>query len=100
MLPITEPSHDVAARDRGDTMLALIAAVSMLAFAWAGFQSPEWIRERFLLSDRAAVASERSLKLAAEADHLEERYTNLFVEWLIAIDAGNPQTADIVFDLF
>ena len=100
VLPITEPSHDVAARDRGDTVLALIAAVSMLAFAWAGFQSAEWIRERFLLSDRAAVASEQSLKLAAEADRFEERDTNLFVEWLIANDAGNPQTAEIVFDLF
>ncbi|WP_394936345.1 hypothetical protein [uncultured Ilumatobacter sp.] len=100
MLPITEPSHDVAARDRGDTMLALTAAVSMLAFAGARFQSAEWVRERFLLSDKAAVASEQSLKLAAEADRLEERDTNLFVELLIAIDAGNPQTAEVVFDLF
>lgn len=100
MLPLLEPVDNTAARGRTDAALALIAALSTLAFAWSGFQSAEWVRERFLLSDEAAAASEQSLELAAESDRLEERDTILFVEWLVALDSGQPQTADIVFDLF
>ena len=85
---------------RSDAILAVIAAVSTLAFAWAGFQSGEWLRERFLLSDQSAAASEQALELSAEADRLEERDTILFVEWLIAVDTGQDDSAAIVFDLF
>ena len=52
-------------RRRSDAALAILASLSMLAFAWSGFQSAEWVRERFLRSDDAAAASEQSLKLAA-----------------------------------
>jgi hypothetical protein len=100
VLPIAERSGNISTRSRGDVALALIAAISTLAFAWSGFQSTEWVRDRFLLSDQAAAASQQSLELAAEADRLEERDTILFVEWLVAIDTGNPETAAIVFDLF
>jgi hypothetical protein len=87
-------------RRRSDTALAILASLSMLAFAWSGFQSSEWVRERFQRSDDAAAASEQSLELAAEADRLEERDTLLFIEWLVALDSGEPATADIIFDLF
>lgn len=100
MLPIVDDSADVDARGRSDAALAVIAAVSTLAFAWAGFQSAEWVRERFLLSDESAAASEQALELAAEADRLEERDTILFVEWLVALDSGQTETAAIVFNLF
>ena len=87
-------------RRRSDAALAILASLSMLAFAWAGFQSAEWVRERFLRSDDASAASQQALELAAEADRLEERDTILFVEWLVAVDAGKEETADIVFNLF
>ena len=87
-------------RRRSDAALAILASLSMLAFAWSGFQSAEWVRERFLRSDDASAASQQALELAAEADRLEERDTILFVEWLVAVDAGKEETADIVFNLF
>ena len=87
-------------RRRSDAALAILASLSMLAFAWSGFQSAEWVRERFLRSDDASAASQQALELAAEADRLEERDTILFVEWLVAVDAGKQETADIVFNLF
>jgi hypothetical protein len=79
MLPIVERSGNISTRSRGDVALALTAAISTLAFAWSGCESIEWVRDRFLLSDQAAAASQHSLELAAEADRLEERDTILFV---------------------
>lgn len=87
-------------QDRSELMLALLAGVAMVAFAWAGFQSSQWVRERFLRSDDAAALSEEALELAAEADRAEERDTLLYVEWRLAIEEGDQEVADRVFDLF
>ena len=101
MIPsVYEPSPDLDQRTRVDTVLAIVAAVAMLAFAWSGFQGAQWVRERFQFSDDAAAASEQALELAAEADRLQDRDTVLFIEWLVAADSGDQETADIVFGLF
>jgi len=80
--------------------LATMAAVSMLAFAWSGFQSAEWVRERFAMSDASAALSESSLEIAAEADRLEERDTIMYIEWLVASNAGDDESAETIFELF
>jgi hypothetical protein len=76
-----------------------MAALATIAFAWSGYESAEWVRERFQHSDDIASLSEDALKLAAEADRLEERDTILFVEWLIAVDSGDRATVEAVFKL-
>ena len=83
-----------------DAFLAIIAAAATLCFAWAGYQSAEWVRERFLLSDESAALSEQALEISAEADRLEERDTVLYVEWLIALDAGEEKAAATIFSVF
>lgn len=80
--------------------MVAVAAVAMIAFAWSGFQSAEWVRERFLRSDLAASLSEDALEISAEADRLEERDVILYVEWLVARDTGALETAEDVFLLF
>jgi hypothetical protein len=100
MLPIADSDLESARTRRSDTLLALLAAVATLAFAWSGFQSAEWVRERFQRSDAAAAMSEDALKISAEADRLEERDTILFVEWLLALDSTDVATAEVVFELF
>jgi hypothetical protein len=101
VLPTTDEDNAQQARTRrSDSMLALLAALATLAFAWSGYQSAEWVRDRFHHSDDAASLSEQAVKVSAEADRLEERDTILFVEWLIALDAGQPETAHTVFQLF
>lgn len=101
MLPPREeaPGGKHASR-RSETALALLAAATTIAFAWSGFQSAEWVRERFLRSDDAAAFSEESAELSAEADRLQERDTILYVEWRVALDAGDQKTADVIFELF
>jgi hypothetical protein len=76
-----------------------MARLATIAFAWSGYESAEWVRERFQHSDDIASLSEDALKLAAEADRLEERDTILFVEWLIAVDSGDRATVEAVFKL-
>ncbi|MDX2379509.1 MAG: hypothetical protein QNM02_07095 [Acidimicrobiia bacterium] len=101
MLPTAEDARVEAARTRrSESVLALIAAVATLAYAWSGYQSAEWVRERFHRSDSAAALSEDALKISAEADRLEERDTILFVEWIVALEATDDATAKVVFDLF
>jgi hypothetical protein len=85
---------------RREGLMTAFAAVAMIAFAWSGFQSSEWVRARFLRSDVAAVLSEDALEISAEADRLEERDIILYVEWLVAVDAGAFETAEDVFLLF
>lgn len=104
MLPTTDgdpvpadPGHD---ERRNDALLAIIAATATICFAWSGYQSAEWVRERFLLSDESAALSEQALEVSAEADRLEERDAILYVEWLIAVDAGDEDTAATIFSVF
>jgi hypothetical protein len=100
MLPSHEDAPDRAsALRRSDTVLAVLAAVATIAFAWSGFQSAEWVRERFLRSDDAAALSEDAAELSAEADRLEERDTILYAEWRVALDTGDQKTADVIFKL-
>ena len=101
MLPTVDEDKGEAARTRrSDSILALIAAIATLAFAWSGYQSAEWVRERFQRSDEAASPSEDAIRIATEAGQLEARDTILFVEWLITLDADDPETARTVFQLF
>lgn len=101
MLPSHEDAPDRASvLRRSDTVLALLAAAATIAFAWSGFQSAEWVRERFLRSDDAAALSEDAAELSAEADRLEERDTILYAEWRVALDTGDQKTADVIFKLF
>jgi hypothetical protein len=86
-------------RRRGGLMVAL-ASIAMIAFAWSGFQSAEWVRERFLRSDVAATLSEDALEISAEADRHEERDVILYVEWFVALDNESPETAEDVFSFF
>lgn len=101
MMPTTTktPAPRKASR-RSDMALAVLAAAAMVAFAWSGFQSAEWVRERFLRSDDAASLSEESLELSAEADRIEEKDAMLYVEWRVALDGGDLDTAAVIFDLF
>jgi hypothetical protein len=85
---------------RREGLMTAFAAIAMIAFAWSGFQSAEWVRERFLRSDLAAVLSEDALEISAEADRLEERDLILYVEWLVAVDTEAFETAEDVFSLF
>jgi hypothetical protein len=85
---------------RRDGLVMALAAVAMIAFAWSGFQSAEWVRVRFLRSDVAASLSEDALEISAEADRLEERDIILYVEWLVALDTDAFETAEDVFLLF
>ena len=100
VMPSADSDLESARTRRSDTLLALLAALATLAFAWSGFQSAEWVRERFQRSDTAAAMSEDALKISAEADRLEERDRILFVEWLLALDAADAATAEVVFELF
>lgn len=84
---------------RGGLMLVL-ASTAMIAFAWSGFQSAEWVRERFLRSDVASTLSEDALEIAADADRMEERDIMLYVEWFVALDNGAIETAEDVFSFF
>lgn len=100
MMPATEdPDHEESRTRRTDTILAVTAALAMVAFAWVGFQSAEWVRARFLRSDEAATLSESALELSAEADRLEERDTLLYVEWRLALESADDETADVIFGL-
>lgn len=101
MLPSEEDLTNAGSpRGRSDTALALLAAVATMAFAWSGFQSAEWVRERFLASDEAASLSEQSLEVSAEADRLEERDSAFYIEWRLALQAGDLKTAEVIYDLF
>ena len=82
---------------RRDGLMMALAAIAMIAFAWSGFQSAEWVRVRFLRSDVAASLSEDALEISAEADRLEERDIILYVEWLVALDTDAFETAEDVF---
>jgi hypothetical protein len=85
---------------RREGLMTAFAAIAMIAFAWSGFQSAEWVRARFLRSDLAAVLSEDALEMSAEADRLEQRDIVLYVEWLVAVDTDASETAEEVFLLF
>ena len=89
-----------ARQDRHELVQAFIAGTAMLAFAWAGFQSALWVRERFLLSDEAASLSEQAFELSSEADRSEERDALLYVEWQLALDRGEEDVARGIFGLF
>lgn len=95
-----ESRSDRIATRRSDTMLAVVAAVATLAFAWTGFQSAQWVRERFSRSDEAAALSEQALELAAEADRIQERDEILYLEWRLALAAQDDETAEVIFGLF
>lgn len=101
MLP-TEDSLPAPAklRRRSDTILAVRAAMATMAFAWSGFQSAEWVRKRFLLSGDAAALSEESLELSAEADRVEQRDSVFYVEWRLALQAGDREIAEVIDGLF
>lgn len=99
MLADTDDARERASR-RSDTALAVRAAAAMIAFAWSGFQSAEWVRERFLRSDSAASLSEQALELSAEADRLQEQDIVLYLEWRVALDGGDTATAEVIFGLF
>jgi hypothetical protein len=94
-----DPDHEERRTRRTDTILAVTAALAMVAFAWAGFQSAEWVRARFLRSDEAATLGESALELSAGADRLEERDTLLYVEWRLALESADDETADVIFGL-
>lgn len=79
--------------------LATIVVVSTLAFAWAGFQGSQWVRERFLLSDEASALGEDAAELTAEAARLEELDVSLILQWLAAIDSDEPETAALTYAL-
>jgi hypothetical protein len=102
--PVLPTPEDVEAAPlnggRREGLMTAFAAIAMIAFAWSGFQSAEWVRERFLRSDLAASLSEDALEQSAEADRLEERDIILYVEWLVAVDTEAFETAEDVFLLF
>jgi hypothetical protein len=102
--PVLPTSQDVEPAPlrggRREGLMTAFAAVAMIAFAWSGFQSSEWVRARFLRSDVASVLSEDALEISAEADRLEERDIILYVEWLVAVDTEAFETAEDVFLLF
>ncbi len=101
MLPTEDsPDHDSSHRRRSDTILAVIAAAGMLALAWAGFQSAQWVRERFQRSDESTALSEEAAVLSAEADRLEERDVLLYLEWRLALAGAADETAAGIYDLF
>jgi hypothetical protein len=85
---------------RTDLLLAVLAAIAAVGFAWTGYQSASWVRERFAISDSASSARERALGLSGEADRMEERDTLLYAEWLAALDSGDAKTANRLFELF
>ncbi len=101
MLPTDEPpDHEWSHRRRSDTILAVLAAASMLALAWAGFQSAQWVRERFQRSDESTALSEEAAVLSAEADRLEERDVLLYLEWHLSLADGTDDVAAGIYDLF
>jgi hypothetical protein len=85
---------------RTDFLLAVLAAVAAIGFAWTGYQSASWVRERFAIADSASHASEQAIGLSSEADRIEERDTLLYAEWLAAVEGGDTRTADRLFELF
>ena len=85
---------------RNETVLAFLAAAAMLAFASAGFQSAQWVRERFQQSDEASALSEEASSLAAAADRQEERDVLLYLEWRLALAGGSDDIAGGIYDLF
>jgi hypothetical protein len=85
---------------RTDFLLAVLAAIAAIGFAWTGYQSASWVRERFDIADSASHANEQAIGLSSEADRIEERDTLLYAEWLAALESGDNEIADRVFELF
>jgi hypothetical protein len=48
MVP-TDDDRERSRTRRSDSILALLAALATLGFAWSGFESAQWVRERFSL---------------------------------------------------
>lgn len=77
----------------------VLVALASLALAWAGFQASEWTRERLDASDESAALREESNQLNARADRLEQQDTMLYVQYLLAAEAGRQEEAAELFDL-
>ena len=85
---------------RADFVLAVLAGLATVGFAWTGYQSASWIRERFEMSDLAARASVEAVAATTEADRTLDRDTLLYAQWLAAIQSGDPETAEALYNLF
>jgi hypothetical protein len=85
---------------RTDVALAVFAAAATVGFAWCGYQTSAWTRERFEQADLAADLSTEVIGLESEADRIQEADTQLFAEWVAALEAGETEAAAALVELF
>lgn len=93
------PSDPLADERRATRSHVVLVALASLALAWAGFQASEWARERLDASDESAALREESNQLSARADRLEQQDTVLYVQYVLAVEAGQQEESAELFDL-
>jgi len=98
-----EPRHDSTLSRllrRTDVVLAVLAAVATVGFAWCGYQTSSWIRARFERADTASDLSTEAIGVRSEADRIEQADTLLYAQWVAALEAGNADLAESLSKLF
>jgi hypothetical protein len=85
---------------RTDVVLAVLAAVATVGFAWCGYQSSSWVRERFERADTASDLGADAIGVESEADRIEQVDVLLYAQWVAAIEDGDTELAESLFGLF
>jgi hypothetical protein len=101
---VSTEATDHSIRDRllrrTDVVLALLAAVATIGFAWCGYQSSSWVRARFERADAASDLGADAIGVASEADRIEQVDTLLYAQWVTAAESGDTELAASLVDLF
>jgi hypothetical protein len=87
-------------RHRIDLLSTVILAGATIATAWSAYQSAVWNSLDNAHTSRSLVAVVRVSKHSTQALQRTTVHTNLFVQWITAVNNGDSKTADFLLTRF